>query len=207
MINEFDFYKMILVPLLEQLYNKPFHIRVSTKNTIQVTILSKAIATFKLNTLNLANKKKKGKICIPKIIMDSNLQFQKSCLGGMIDTDFSLVFRHGKYPKITGAMPVENRRLKNQILDILDNLSIGYNCSVCTTTDERFNKKNYRSYKIDINGRENLHKWLSEVGFRSPKHIVKLKLWNKFGFCKPFLSYNQRQELLQNATLAQLVER
>jgi hypothetical protein len=72
--------------------------------------------------------------------------------------------------------------------------------------DENLSIKKYASFKLDINGDENLEKWLKNIGFSSTKHLVKLDLWKKIGFCKPFLSYTQRQNLL-NASVAQLVER
>src|SRR3989338_2800023 len=204
--DEYDFYQNVLIPLLYEIYNKKLLPYKSTKNTIKLVIKSKAITTFKINSLGLANGCKNGIIKIPKIIMDSGLEFKKSCLGGIIDTDFSLVFRHGKYPKITVSLISENKKLKNQILDILEDLNIKYTCCFYKHFDKRFNK-NYSEFKIDINGEENLEKWLKEVGFRSPKHSVKLNLWKRFGFCEKFLSYNDRKHILENATLAQLVER
>jgi hypothetical protein len=195
-LNEYDFYESILIPLLAYLYHRRFSIHKSTKNTLQIKVASKAVATFKARTLKLVNGSKKGRIQIPDIIMDAGLEFQKQCIGGIFDTDFSLVFRHGKYPKITGEIPFENITLKNQILEILKNIDIKYNCCICKKFDERFIKKRYLTYKIDINGRENLNTWLKTVGFRSSKHLIKLELWKKFGFCKPFLSYNERKRLL-----------
>ncbi len=194
--NEYDFYSRIMVPLLKGLYNKEFSIRKSTKNTLQILMGSKAIVTFKLNSLGLPNRAKIGKVRIPGVIVDSSLELRKACLGGIVDTDFSLVFRHGKYPKITGEIPSENVLLVNQIQEILDEIGIKYNCSSYKRTDNRFRKKSYTDYKLDINGRDNLDKWMGEIGFRSPKHLVKLELWKKYGFCKPFLSYNQREKLV-----------
>lgn len=204
--SEMDFYQFTLIPILKKLYNKNLTPYKSTKNTVQLIIKSKAITTFKINSLGLANRKKDRKIKIPKIIMDSNIEFKKSCLGGLIDTDFSLVFRHGKYPKITGDIMSKNKLLKNQVLEILEEFEIKYTCCYHKSSDERLKKGYSSAYKIDINGKGNLDKWMKEIGFRSQKHLIKLELWRKYGFCKPFLSYNKRKEML-NASLAQLVER
>jgi len=138
--NEYDFYKTVLIPIIKSLYNKSLSPYESTKNTIQLVIKSKAITTFKLNSLGLSNGRKNGRIQIPKIIMESDLEFQKSCLGGIVDTDFSLVFRHEKYPKITGEFVSTNRILKTQILEILENIGIKYTCCDTKNLDKRNNK-------------------------------------------------------------------
>lgn len=124
--DEYEFYQNVLIPILQRLYNKKLSPYKSTKNTVKLIIKSKAITTFKINSLNLANGSKKGVIKIPSIIMDAYLNFRKECLRGIFDTDFSMVFRHGKYPKITGDVIAENKRLKNQILEILNDLDIKY---------------------------------------------------------------------------------
>ena len=194
--NEYDFYNSTMIPILKKLYNKNTKIYESTKNTLNIIIKSKAITTFKLNSLDLCNRNKTGKIKIPKVIMDSNIELKKNCLSGIIDTDFSLVFRHSKYPKITGGLVFDNKILKNQILEILNEVGLKYNCSSYKTFDSRLKKKWVRGYKIDINGVKNLELWLKEIGFRSSKHLIKLKLWQKYGFCKPFLNYNERKRIL-----------
>ena len=200
--DEYDFHQFVLIPILENLYNKKLLPYKSTKNTVKLVIKSKAITTFKLNSLGLTNGRKDGKIKIPKIIMDSNIEMKKSCLSGIFDIDFSLVFRHCKYPKIPVEMTSKNKILKNHILEILDELGISYTSCRTKSFDERLKIGYSEGFNVDINGRENLEKWVKCAGFRSPKHLVKLELWRAYGFCKPFLSYNKRKEML-NASLAQ----
>lgn len=193
--EEMDFYRDVVCPMILRLYNKRVWVKKSTKNTVQVVFKSKAISTFKHNVLGLPAGKKKGKISIPEVIMKSYLR--KYCLQGIFDTDFSLTFRHGNYPKITGALPLANEKLRTQIMEILDELDISAICSVTSRTDMRYSPpKKYKEYRIDINGRENLNKWMASVGFRSSKHLTKLQIWKKYGSCKQFSKIKERKERL-----------
>ncbi len=41
---------------------------------------------------------------------------------------------------------------------------------------------------IDINGKENLLKWLQNVGFSNKKHLLKIEKWKEVGYYKPYSS-------------------
>lgn len=193
--EELAFYQKVICPLILRLYGKQVKAQKSTKNTVQAVFKSKAISTFKRDVLGLPTGKKKGKISIPGIIMNSKLK--KYCLQGIIDTDFSMVFRHGKYPRITGTLRLEDCILKNQVMEIFRELDIGVVCSISKRRDVRYSPpKEYKEYRIDVNGRENLKKWLKEVGFRNPKHITKLEVWKRTGFCKPQSNIKERERML-----------
>lgn len=193
--EEMEFYQKTMCPLIFRLYNKKVWVKKSTKNTLQIVFKSKAISTFKRNVLGLPSGKKKGRLKIPAVIMDSDMR--KYCLGGIIDTDFSLVFRHGRYPRITGSIQFEDKALKEQIMEMLGDLGINAICSVSKRKGiRRCPPKEYEEYRIDINGEENLKRWVDLVGFKNPKHITKLMVWRRTGFCKPLSSIRERKELL-----------
>ena len=193
-----DFYRNIVCPIIFRLYNKRVEPKKAPKNTLKVTYKSKAVATFKRDVLGLPAGNKKGRVAIPDVIMSS--EFRKYCLQGIFDTDFSLTFRHGTYPRITGALPIANERLKNQIMEILGELEINAICTVTHRTDSRYSPpKRYKEYRIDLNGRENLEKWMASAGFRSPKHLTKLQIWKKYGICKQLSKISERKESLSGS--------
>ncbi len=200
--EEMDFYQDIVKPLIFRLYNKEVKIKKSTKNTLQIPFKSKAISTFKRDVLKLPSGKKKGNVIIPDIIMKSKMR--KYCLQGIIDTDFSLSFRHGKYPKITGTLQEADEKLKDQIMEIFKDLGINAICSISKRKDDRVLVKSYKEFRIDVNGRENLDKWLNVVGFNNPKHLTKLRVWKEIGYCKPLSKITERKLI---ASVAQSVER
>lgn len=194
-LEERDFYTGVICPLILKLYNKHVSVKKSTKNTVQVPFKSKAIATFKHNVLELPSGKKKGRIHIPTSIMNSKLR--KYCLQGIVDTDFSLSFRHGSYPRITGTLQLEDRRLKDQIMEIFKNLGISATCCISKRKENRISPpKEYKEYRIDVNGRKNVKMWLTLVGFKNPKHITKLQVWEKYGYCPPHSSITQRKAIM-----------
>ena len=198
--EEMDFYRDVMCPMILRIYNKNVSVRKSTKNTVQVVFKSKAISTFKHNVLGLPSGNKKGRIAIPDVIMDS--EFSKYCLQGIFDTDFSLTFRHGTYPKISGGLPIANDKLKSQIMKILEGLGIRAICSITSCTDPRYSPpKKYKEYRIDMNGRENLEKWMASVGFRSNKHMTKLQIWKKYGYCKQLSKISERKESLSGSAV------
>jgi len=193
--EEMDFHKNIISPLVFKIYNKKVKTVKSTKNTVQIVFKSKAISTFKHNVLGLPSGKKKGKITIPDSIMNS--RFRKHCLQGIVDTDFSLSFRHGTYPKIRGVFQIEDKKLKDQVMKIFKDLKISSICSIVERKDFRYHPiKKYKVYEVEANGKENLKRWADLVGFKNPKHITKMKLWETTGFCRPLSTINERKNLL-----------
>ena len=205
--DENEFYSKTISDLLYELYNiKPKPIK-STKNTIQLRIGSRAISQFKRYIIGLPNGNKLGTISIPSSIMESNIEIRKSCLAGIIDTDFSLSFRHGKYPRIGLETPIQNKKFIEQISIILRETGISHTICITNKIDKRYTPyKISKSYRLDINGYKNLEKYISEIGFRSSKHLTKLELWRRTGFCKPLSTYQERLKLL-DAPVAQSVER
>ena len=50
----------------------------------------------------------------------------------------------------------------------------------------------YDGYYLQISGRDQLNKWLKEIGFYSFNHITRYKLWKKLGRFPPGLNINDR---------------
>ena len=201
--EERGFYFNTISPLIFKLYNKIPHMREDSKNSIRLYFYSQSIATFKNRVLGLPTGKKIGKIRIPKLIKDSSLEMRKNCLRGIIDTDFSLSFKkNGKYPTISANFPLECKRLVNDIEEVLIELNIKPCISISNRKDDRYDPiKYYKDYKVDINGKDNLEKYVNTVGFKNPVHITKLLLWRRTGICNSYTSIKDRIGLL--ASMAQ----
>ncbi|MBD3262754.1 hypothetical protein GF374_00030 [Candidatus Woesearchaeota archaeon] len=181
--EEYEYYSKIILPLINKLYNKKCTIKKCSKNTLRVDLKSKAIATFKHRVIKLPNGPKTGTLRIPNIIKSANTKIKSSFLSGLVDTDFSLVFvKNGKYPKITTSFPVQNKEFVKDVIKLFNDIGIKANANLYNCKDVRYTPtKLYKAYKIDINGKRNLYKWLDVAGFRSPKHVARLAIWEKFG--------------------------
>jgi len=196
--DEIEFYSDVILNLIKRLYNKECSIKREQKNTVSIRFRSMAVATFKSEVMGLPSGNKKGRIRIPKIIMDAPLDIKKFCLAGIVDTDFSLTFkREGKDPRITGSFPCECRHLVDDMQSILSDLEIKTSVFESTTIDSRYNPpKPYKHVGIGINGKKSLELWMNAVGFKSSKHLTKLQLWRRYGTCPPYTSLASRKFIL-----------
>jgi len=42
-----------------------------------------------------------------------------------------------------------------------------------------------------------LKKWINEIGFKNLKHLTKVKIWEKYGFCPPKTTLKQRNNIIK----------
>ncbi len=87
--NETLYHEAYILPLLRKVYNFSGKLQSQIKKNAVITVVnSKAVALYKNKTLNLPIGSKKN-IIIPQQIL-RNECFQKFCLKGIIDTDFTM---------------------------------------------------------------------------------------------------------------------
>ncbi len=194
------FYQNFISPLIYKLYNKRCHITEDIKNTVRLSYKSQAIATFKNKVLGLPSGNKKGRVRIPKLIMESTPEIKTACLSGIVDTDFSLTFRHGTYPRFTACFPIECKGLVKDIGSILEEAGIKFTIYVSYKIEKRYHLPVlYKQYAINVNGEDNLLKWMGLAGFKNPKHHTKFLVWEKFGECPVHTTTEQRLERLSSS--------
>jgi hypothetical protein len=112
-------------------------------------------------------------VVIPSLIL-KNLEFTKSCLRGIADTDGS-IFTSNKpgspnYPSI--EITTVSKNLAFQIRNILE--KIGYRATLRWYDPK--NDVQVRTYKIGLNGWLMLKKWYYDIGFSHPMKMKKLKV-------------------------------
>lgn len=200
--EEKDFYYEVISPLIFRLYNKMPHIRQDHKNSIRLYFNSKAVAMFKYKVLSLPKGKKINVVRIPKKIMESSLRIRKSCLEGIVDSDFCLHFRDSKYPILSASFPIECSKLIDDIRKLFLNVNINPSICIENRKDDRYKPiKYYKTYRIDVSGKNNIERYVNIIGFKNPVHITKYLLWKRTGFCKPYTTLENRMKLL--ASMAQ----
>lgn len=52
-------------------------------------------------------------------------------------------------------------------------------------------------HEIRIYGKDNLEKWISEIGFHNPKHFTKYQIWKEFGHCPKKMTTPEREAVLR----------
>tara|TARA_Y100000310_G_C20640224_1_gene793495 strand:- start:1122 stop:1895 length:774 start_codon:yes stop_codon:yes gene_type:complete len=115
---------------------------------------------------------KKKDMRIPESILNYP-KLKKCLLRGFFDTDGCIYFtknntnkRH--YPCID--LTTVDQTLLNQLRKVLNQLN--------------FNIKNLKSNRsIRIYGKENINKWMNEIGSNNPDKLSKYLFWKKYGYC------------------------
>lgn len=188
--DEIPFYNQHVKMLIKRLYNKNVKPRKLGSGTYGISFRSKAIFMFKTKVLGLPNGKKTHICKIPKIILDQGEDVTKSCIRGIIDTDFCLEFADQyKVPVISGSSA--SKELIIQLESILK--SLGFDPKV-----ELFRQNGvHMIHRIRMYGKQMLEKYVSDIGFHNPKHLTKYQVWKEFGFCPPRTSLNDRILILK----------
>lgn len=197
--SEDDF--MYLTQHTNKLIKKLFDLRSTfwkqkNKKSLKLAVHSKEVVNLLLS-LGLPNGEKSIKVKIPSLIFNSkNLKVKAGFLRGLADTDFSVVFKKGSsrrnytYPIITATFA--SKKLVKGIKLLLSNFSIKANI---------YPRKRHGSvrthYDIHVYGKENLERWIKHVGFNNEKHLTKIKIWRKLGFCPPHTSLRERILILK----------
>jgi len=185
MRDEMPYYNQHIKQLYERLYNKEVKPKVLGPGTYGICVLSKAIFTFKTNVLKLPNGKKCSVCKIPDAIIQKEDNIIKSCIRGIVDTDFGLEFAN-KYRSPTLSGSFASKELVAQLKTFFS--FFGYNPKT-----EFFIPRDGRViHRIRIHGKKMLEKYVSDIGFNNPKHMTKYQIWREFGHCPPRTTLNDR---------------
>jgi len=201
--TELIYYEKVLKPLIESLYGKTVKVEQRRKNECRIQFTSKTIFLFKTSVLTLPVGKKYN-ITIPQIILQEK-KLLLSCLRGIFDTDFSLVFlkKHkdvAYYPKL--RLVSISKPLIQQLEKIIKR---ELNLNPVTEYDiRRFDprtKKVYVSNALELNGKRSLEIWMEKVGSNNFINLAKFSLWKAFGYL-PKTSLKENINFLQHAPVA-----
>jgi len=191
--EEVEYFKYIS-SLFYKCFNKSLKLKIKD-HYASLYLNSKELLEFFENVGIIVGKKSR-KAYIPKKIMN-NKRLSLRFLKGLADTDFNISFKKGgrknnSYPRIVAEFASKN--LISDILIILNKLNITYYRQK-VIKDNNFGK--FEHYRIEINGRKNLKKWLDSVGFSNLKHTSKITLWEKLGYCPPKTTISERLKIIK----------
>jgi hypothetical protein len=139
----------------------------------------------------------KENISIPKTILNNKIYLRR-VLRGLFDTDGSICFeKNYSMVKSTNKVPriyinLTSLFLVKQAYKGLQNL--GFHPKLSGPYKLRPNEKPLM--KIKIYRKADVTRWLTEIGFRNPKHLTKIEVWKRFGFCPPQTNISQRRQIL-----------
>jgi hypothetical protein len=172
MIDDVPFFEKIVKPIIKQQISKEIPIKYKhPKNEIELNFINHSLFDF-ISGFGFPIGKKGNKLFIPKEFYSRNLV--KPLIRGFFATDGSLVLTDNNgtlYPRVEA-----NGIAKNLIEEINFFLnSKGIKCNLYEAKRREHKWKTWQQqYRIQINGRDNLKKFVKTIGFVNPKQLEKL---------------------------------
>jgi len=183
-LTEDFIYKNYVVQLMLKLFRiKPKVRERESEGKFDIEVNSKAISKFLLYR-GFPKGKKNNKLIIPNWILE-NKKFLQKFLKGLIDTDGSLFFaKRGTY-KLNMYPVIEIKIIDERFIEQLHQTikALGFKC-------------NKSKFKVQLNGKENLIKWLEKIGFGNFNLQSRYLIWKKFNYCPPNTNLEQRIKML-----------
>jgi len=133
------------------------------ENTLDLRIVNKKLIKFLLDDLGLISSPKRRRAKIPNKFMKYGLD----ALRGYFDTDGSLVITNNNgtvYPRI--EMKICDSPMQEQFILLLK--KAGFRFGV-------YNLAN-RAVRLQLNGKDQLNRWIRLVGPKNTKHLNKLNI-------------------------------
>tara|TARA_Y100000310_G_scaffold345502_1_gene465706 strand:+ start:8488 stop:9303 length:816 start_codon:yes stop_codon:yes gene_type:complete len=200
LVDEYEWYTKDISLLIESLFNIFPSIQEDkrkNKSSIRLWVRSKAIVHFLSEIIGLP-RGNKYTCNVPSCILSASNEIKCAFLSGFFDTDFSLTFSKRKakgihkYPTL--SLHTSNTNLAKDIVKLLK--GFGFEPYTRYNFEKKVLDKTHLSNAIEINGKENLEKFMKLIGFSSPKHITKYEVWKRFGFCPPYTTLAERRNML-----------
>lgn len=173
--DDVPFFNNIIKPIINSFIGKDIPIRSRPKiGSINLNFVKNSLFDF-IAGFGFPVGKKGNKLFIPKLFYDKNLV--RYVIKGFFATDGSLVLTDNNgtlYPRVEANGIAKN--LIQEISIFLNSKKI--NCKFY----EAKRKNNYwknlqQQYRLQINGKKNLKKFVREIGFVNPKQIERLQYY------------------------------
>lgn len=191
------FNKKVALPVLGKRVNYKEHPKVGI---IGFHIFRKEIVDF-FKKLGIKSGSK-IKVRIPKKLIKDDV-LMKRFLRGLFDTDGNLYF-----DKNRSAKNRLNNRPTISIGTVSGGLAKDVRSSLINLGFSPRIKKPYKGkrnknlvYVILLYRIKDIFNFISEIGFKNPKHSTKWLIFKKYGFCPSHTNIKQRKEILKNPKL------
>ncbi|UCD03956.1 MAG: hypothetical protein JSW73_05470 [Candidatus Woesearchaeota archaeon] len=198
-IEEREYYDKTVIPLFNKTIGKPLldyklSGRDYSKNGVYgFKIFNKAVVDY-LRNIGLKPGKKTN-IEIPERLMTESLI--RNVLRGIFDTDGTVYFNKstsGKHTQPRIKISSTSKNLIFQIKQISEKLGF-----------RPYFKKPYKGkrdlnpvYSLVLYKKEDINRWIKEIGFNNPKHTSKIDIWKKIGKGLPRSNLKERKSIIFN---------
>ncbi|MBR9692150.1 hypothetical protein GOV06_05190 [Candidatus Woesearchaeota archaeon] len=205
-VEEYSFYKNIIVPTFNDLFGAFFDKKIKLRkyksnNVCGIYIGNKNFVKVLNENIGIKSGKKIN-ITIPEIIKSKNQKI--AFLRGLFDTDGSIYYCKSNFktkkrslftifhykPKI--KLATISKELIEQVYDLL--IGLGFSPMIRKPAKQKKNEN--IMYGVELYRIADTKKWINEIGFKNSKHLTKVLLHKKFGFCPPYSKIKQRKDML-----------
>ena len=161
-------------------------------SSIRLVLNSKKFVTYLVKDIGLIYGRRKAEFAeVPNPLLNKGWGLTRLILRGFADTDGSLFLgRKGTYQNYcypTIELKSASPKLLKQFKVLLQK--------------NGFVPRWRRGYKskasvLYLSGKQQLLKWIGEIGFSNPKHLTKYQTWEKIGYCPPRTTLKERLQIL-----------
>lgn len=180
--DDVPFFNTIIKPILKRLINKDIPIKFrKNENTVDLNFVNKNLFDF-FQSFGFPVGKKGNQLFIPKVFYEKNLV--KYLIRGFFATDGSLVLTDNNgtlYPRVEANGIAKN--LIKEISDYLNSVGIKSNLYIAKRRVQTGYLNHQEQYRIQINGKDNLKKYVKLIEFVNPKQIERLGYYYKKSGC------------------------
>lgn len=206
-IEEYPFYTTIVLPTFKKLFSSFFKKEITIKKyksngVCGIYIFDKKFVEFILNKTGLKNGKKIN-TQIPDIIKTRNQKI--AFLRGLFDTDGSIYYCKSNYRPINESLfsifhykpKIKLATISKTLIDQVYRLLcyLGFSPRIRKPAKQKINEN--MMFGVVLHRKNDTKRWIEEIGFKNLKHLTKVHLWKKFGFCPPNTNLNQRIKMLK----------
>jgi hypothetical protein len=205
LIEEYAFYKEVIVPTFNKIFNNYLKNKAILRSypsvgVCGIYITNKDFVNYLQNELKLMAGKKLH-IQLPKF---ENKEQMKSFLRGLFDTDGSIYFCRSNFkPKNPSLYNIFHYKPKIKLATISKELILGvyemlqsldFSPRLYSPRKQRNNE--HMMYAVVLDKAVDVKRWINEIGFQSVKHSSKIAIWKKYGFVPPKTTLLERFKIL-----------
>ncbi|MBN2330899.1 MAG: hypothetical protein JXC85_03720 [Candidatus Aenigmarchaeota archaeon] len=159
-------YIIFLEKMIFRLFGVKPKITYRSGRTCDLRLFKKEIIQFLINEIGMVMSPKWKNAKIPDYYLHTDLEIK--IIRGYFDTDGSVVVTNNNgtlYPRL--EMKICPSPMQSHIIDILKRMEFRFGVYSIGKGKVR----------IQLNGKQQLEKWIKEIGFSNNKHIIKAKLF------------------------------
>ncbi len=178
--DDIPFFEKVVKPIIKNQIDKDIPIRYKPETgSIQLNFVKNNLFDF-IHSFGFPIGKKGNQLFIPRIFYEKNLI--KYLIRGFFATDGSLVLTDNNgtlYPRVEANGIAKN--LIKEISNYLNSVGIKCNLYLAKRRVQTGYPNRQEQYRIQINGKENLKKFVKLIGFINQKQIERLNLYKNGG--------------------------